>query len=153
MIQAVKRHDGKTMAQKDFVALSHRYACLDAKRDAVVEIGAIVPGEAFRPSLERDWHKPDKARKSHAGRKPMDAELTFDKRVVSALYFLPDARRDHRVEHRANPPIGEEEPRMSRAEPRTLRTEGRKPTSTTVLRQQPVAQRDAKTVKNRGALA
>ena len=64
------RHGGQTMAQMGLFDLSDRYASLDAKRDPLVEIDAIVPWEEFRPALERVWRKPDEARKSRAGRKP-----------------------------------------------------------------------------------
>ena len=43
MIEAIKRHGGATMAQMGFFDLSDRYASLDAKRDPLVEIDAVVP--------------------------------------------------------------------------------------------------------------
>ena len=55
------------MAQMGFFDLSDRYASLDAKKDPLVEIDAVVPWEEFRPALERVWRKPDVARKSRAG--------------------------------------------------------------------------------------
>ena len=55
------------MAQMGFFDLSDRYASLDARKDPLVEIDAVVPWEEFRPSLERVWRKPDVARKSRAG--------------------------------------------------------------------------------------
>ena len=54
---------GLTMAQMGFFDLSDRYANLDAKRDPLVEIDAIVPWEEFRPVLERVWRKPDEAQR------------------------------------------------------------------------------------------
>ena len=54
------------MPQMVFFDLSDRYASLDAKRDPLVEINAVVPWDAFRPVLERVWRKPDVARKSRA---------------------------------------------------------------------------------------
>ena len=57
------------MAQMGFFDLSDRYASLDAKRDPLVEIDAVVPWEEFRPALERVWRKPDADRKSRAGRR------------------------------------------------------------------------------------
>jgi len=39
------------MAQMGFFDLSDRYASLDAKKDPLVEIDAVVPWE-FRPALE-----------------------------------------------------------------------------------------------------
>lgn len=44
---------GVTMAQMGFFDLSDRYASLDAKKDPLVEIDAVVPWEEFRPTLER----------------------------------------------------------------------------------------------------
>lgn len=46
--------------------LSDRYASLDAKRDPLVEIDAIVPWEEFRPTLERVWLTPEAEPKSRA---------------------------------------------------------------------------------------
>ena len=56
------------MAQMGFFDLSDLYASLDAKKDPLVEIDAVVPWEEFRPALERVWRKPDADRKSRAGR-------------------------------------------------------------------------------------
>jgi len=72
------------MAQMGFFDLSDRYASLDAKRDPLVEIDAVVPWEEFRPTLERVWRKPDAERKSRAGRKPIDAIVMFKTLVLSA---------------------------------------------------------------------
>ena len=43
------------MAQMGFFDLSDRYASLDAKKDPLVEIDAVVPWEEFRPALARVW--------------------------------------------------------------------------------------------------
>jgi len=80
--------------------LSDRYASLDAKRDPLVEIDAVVPWEEFRPALERVWRKPDAERKSRAGRKPMDAVLMFKTLVLSALYNLSDDQIEYQVRDR-----------------------------------------------------
>ena len=84
------------MAQMGFFDLSDRYASLDAKRDPLVEIDAVVPWEEFRPMLERVWRKPDEARKSRAGRKPMDAVLMFKtlrmNRLVEGLAIAGDPK-------------------------------------------------------------
>lgn len=47
------------MAQMGFFDPSDRYASLDAKRDPLVEIDALVPWEEFRQVLERVWRKPE----------------------------------------------------------------------------------------------
>ena len=46
------------MAQMGFFDLSDRYASLDAKRDPLVEIDAVVPWEEFRPTLEGSGASP-----------------------------------------------------------------------------------------------
>jgi len=43
------------MAQMGFFDLSDHYASLDAKKDPLGEIDAVVPWEEFRPALERVW--------------------------------------------------------------------------------------------------
>ena len=63
------------MAQMGFFDLSDRYASLDAKKDPLVDIDAVVPWEKFRPVLDEVWRKPDAERRSRAGRKPMDTVL------------------------------------------------------------------------------
>jgi IS5 family transposase len=88
------------MAQMGFFDLSDRYASLDAKKDPLVEIDAVVPWEEFRPALERVWRKPDADRKSRAGRKPLDAVLMFKTLVLSALYNLSDDQIEYQVRDR-----------------------------------------------------
>lgn len=88
------------MAQMGFFDLSDRYASLDAKRDPLVEIDAIVPREEFRQTLERVWRKPEAERKSRAGRKPMDAVLMFKTLVLGALYNLSDDQIEYQVRDR-----------------------------------------------------
>ena len=88
------------MAQLGFFDLSDRYASLDAKKDPLVEIDAVVPWEEFRPALERVWRKPDAERKSRAGRKPMDAVLMFKTLVLSALYNLSDDQIEYQIRDR-----------------------------------------------------
>jgi hypothetical protein len=88
------------MAQMGFFDLSDRYASLDARKDPLVEIDAIVPWEEFRPTLERVWRKPAAERKSRAGRKPMDAVVMFKTLVLGALYNLSDDRIEYQVRDR-----------------------------------------------------
>jgi len=88
------------MAQMGFFDLSDRYASLDAKKDPLIEINAVVPWDEFRPLLELVWRKPDAARKSRAGRKPMDAVLMFKALVLSALYNLSDDQIKYQVRDR-----------------------------------------------------
>ena len=56
-----------TMAQMGFFDLADRCASLDARKDPLVEIDAVLFWEEFRPTLERVWRKPDTERKSRAG--------------------------------------------------------------------------------------
>ena len=88
------------MAQMCFFDLSDRYASLDAKRDPLVEIDAVVPWEEFRPVLERVWRKPEGERKSRAGRKPMDVVVMFKTLVLGALYNLSDDQIEYQVRDR-----------------------------------------------------
>jgi hypothetical protein len=88
------------MAQMGFFDLSDRYASLDAKKDPLLEIDAVVPWEEFRPALERIWRKPDADRKSRAGRKPIDAVLMFKALVLSALYNLSDDQIEYQIRDR-----------------------------------------------------
>ena len=88
------------VAQMGFFDLSDRYASMDAKKDPLVEIDAVVPWEEFRPTLEGIWRKPDSERKSRAGRKPMDAVLMFKTLVLSALYNLSDDQIEYQVRDR-----------------------------------------------------
>ena len=88
------------MAQMGFFDLSDRYAILDAKKDPLIEINAVVPWDAFRPLLERVWRRPDEARKSRAGRKGVDAVLMFKTLVLSPLYNLSDDQTRYQLRDR-----------------------------------------------------
>lgn len=88
------------MSQMGFFDLSDRYASLDAKKDPLVEINAVVPWDEFRPLLERVWRKPDEERKSRAGRRPFDTVLMFKALVLSALYNLSDDQIEYQVRDR-----------------------------------------------------
>ena len=88
------------MTQMGFFDLSDRYASLDAKKDPLVEINAVMPWEEFRLVLEQVWRKPTAERKSRAGRKPMDAVLMFKTLVLSALYNLSDDQIEYQVRDR-----------------------------------------------------
>jgi hypothetical protein len=60
----------------------------------------VVPWEEFRPSLERVWRTPEAAKKSRAGRKPMDVVLMFKTLVLSALCNLSDDQIEYQVRDR-----------------------------------------------------
>ena len=88
------------MAQLGFFDLSDRYASLDAKKDPLLEIDALVPWEEFRPLLTAIWRKPPAARKSSAGRKPWDVVTMFKTLVLSALYNLSDDQIEYQIRDR-----------------------------------------------------
>ena len=70
------------MAQMGFFDLSDRYASLDAKKDPLIGINAVVPWDEFRPLLERVWRKPDEARKSRACRRALKSRYESDLRPL-----------------------------------------------------------------------
>ncbi len=88
------------MLQMGFFDLSDSHANLDAKRDPLVEINALLPWEEFSPALDRVWRKPDEGRKCRAGRKPIDTVLMFKTLVLIALYSLPDDKIEYQVRDR-----------------------------------------------------
>src|SRR3954452_5144101 len=63
------------MSQPGFFDLGERYRGLDAKKDPLVVLNAVVSWEDFRAQLSAVWRKPDEERKNAAGRKPWDASL------------------------------------------------------------------------------
>ena len=64
------------------------------------KIDEAVPWEDFRGRLEAVWRRPDKARKSRAGRKPWDAVVMFKTIVLCALYNLSDDQVEHQIRDR-----------------------------------------------------
>jgi IS5 family transposase len=68
--------------------LSDRYARLNAKKDPLIGINAVVPWNAFRPLRELVW------------RKPMNMVLMFKTLVPSALYNLSDDQIEYQVRDR-----------------------------------------------------
>ena len=65
-----------------------------------MKIDEAVPWEDFRGRLEAVWRRPDKARKSRAGRKPWDAVVMFKTIVLCALYNLSDDQVEHQIRDR-----------------------------------------------------
>jgi len=93
---------------------SDRYASLDADRDPLAEIDGIKPWEEFRPALEQVWRKPERERKSRAGRKPMDVVVRFKTLVLGTIYNLSDDQIDcwarDRLSFMRFPGLGLEDP-------------------------------------------
>jgi IS5 family transposase len=83
-----------------FFDVAGRYAGLDAKKDPLVAIDALVPWESFRGRLEAVWRRPAAARKSKAGRKPWDAIAMFKAIVLCELYNLSDDQAEYQLRDR-----------------------------------------------------
>jgi transposase, IS5 family len=89
-----------TMSQLGFFDIANRYAGLDAKNDPLVKIDTVVPWESFRVRLEAAWRKPPEARKSSAGRKPLDAVMMFKAIILCSLYNLSDDQVEYQIRDR-----------------------------------------------------
>src|SRR3954464_11517146 len=100
------------MGQPGFFDLDERYRGLDAKKDPLVFLNAVVPwgdfaprvclnavvpGEDFRARLSGVWGKPDEERKNAAGRKPWDEIVIFQTLVLQALYNLSDDQLEYQI--------------------------------------------------------
>ena len=102
------------MGQTGFFDVSNRYASLDARKDPLVQIAAVVPFEEFRSRLEAVWRKPGEKRKSAAGRKPWDAVVMLKVIILCELYNLSDEQVEYQVRDRLSfmrfPGLGLEDP-------------------------------------------
>src|SRR3954453_7066012 len=88
------------MRQPGFFDLGERYRGLDAKKDPLVVLNAVVPWEDFRARLSAVWRKPEEERKTAAGRKPWDEIVIFKALVLQALYNLSDDQVEHQIRDR-----------------------------------------------------
>ena len=88
------------MGQPGFVDLGERYRGLDAKKDPLVFLNAVVPWEEFRAQLSAVWRKPEEERKNAAGRKPWDEVVIFKTLVLQALYNLSDDQVEYQIRDR-----------------------------------------------------
>src|SRR3954462_6662015 len=88
------------MGQPGVFDLNERYRGLDAKKDPLVVLNAVVPWEDFRAQLRAVWRKPDEERKSAAGRKPWDEIVIFKTLVLQALYNLSDDQVEDQIRDR-----------------------------------------------------
>lgn len=83
--------------QTSFFDLDNRYAHLSKSGDPLERLNAAIDWELFRPVLnEID----EKARKSHAGRKPTDRVLMFKMLVLQNKYNLSDEQLEFQVTDR-----------------------------------------------------
>src|SRR4051812_41608223 len=88
------------MRQPGFFNLGERYRGLDAKKDPLVVLNAVVPWEDFRARLSAVWRKPEEERTSAAGRKPWDEIVIFTTLVLQALYNLSDDQLEDQIRDR-----------------------------------------------------
>src|SRR3954468_9221925 len=88
------------MGQLGFFDAEKRLAALSAKGDPLEAIDRLVPWESFRADIEAVVLTPDEARKSSAGRKPLDAILMFRMLVLQSLYNLSDEQVEYQVRDR-----------------------------------------------------
>jgi transposase, IS5 family len=88
------------MAQLGFFDADRRLAALSAKGDPLEAIGGLVPWESFRADIEAVVLTPEDARKSNAGRKPIDAIVMFRMLVLQSLYNLSDEQVEFQVRDR-----------------------------------------------------
>jgi transposase, IS5 family len=88
------------MAQLGFFDADRRLAALSAKGDPLEAISALMPWESFRGDIEAVVLTPEEARKSNAGRKPIDAIVMFRMLVLQSLYNLSDEQVEFQVRDR-----------------------------------------------------
>ena len=83
------------MAQLGFFDADKRLAALSAKGDPLEAIAGLVPWESFRAEIEAVVLTPEAARKSTAGRKPIDAIVMLRMLVLQSLYNLSDEQAEY----------------------------------------------------------
>ena len=88
------------MAQLDFLTRTGGLRTLSEKGDPLEAIAALVPWESFRADIEAVLLTPEEAKKSRAGRKPLDAIVLFRMLVLQALYNLSDEQIKYQVRDR-----------------------------------------------------
>ena len=88
------------MAQFSFFDADKRLSALSAKGDPLVGISALVPWETFRDDIETVVLTSEEARKSNAGRKPLDGLVLFRMLVLQSLYNLSDEQAEYQVRDR-----------------------------------------------------
>jgi hypothetical protein len=88
------------MGQFGFFDTNNRLEALSAKGDPLEAIDAIVPWESFRETIEAVVLTPAAAKKSNAGRKPIDAIVMFRMLILQSLYNLSDDQVEYQVRDR-----------------------------------------------------
>jgi len=93
------------MKQPGFFDLNRRYDSLDAKSDPLIARNKVIPWEDVRPRLRAALEAAGQrtkaeARKSQAGRKPMDEIVMFKVLILQALYHLSDDAAEYQIHDR-----------------------------------------------------
>ena len=88
------------MGQFGFFDANNRLDALSAKGDPLEAIAALVPWESFRTDIEAVVLTPEEAKKSKAGRKPIDAIVMFRMLILQSLYNLSDDQAESQVSDR-----------------------------------------------------
>jgi IS5 family transposase len=88
------------MSQMGFFDADKRLSMLSAKGDPLVSISGLVRWEKFRGDIEAVVLTADEARKSKAGRKPIDALVLYRMLVLQSLYNLSDEQIEYQVRDR-----------------------------------------------------
>jgi IS5 family transposase len=88
------------MGQLGFFDADRRLAALSEKGDPLEAIASLVPWENFRADIEAVVLTAEEAKKSKAGRKPLDALVLFRMLVLQALYNLSDEQIEYQVRDR-----------------------------------------------------
>jgi len=89
------------MGQLGFFDADRRLAALSKKGDPLEAIAALVPWESFRADIEAVVLTAEEAKKSKAGRKPIDVIVMFRMLVLQSLYNLSDEEIEYQVWDRA----------------------------------------------------
>ena len=88
------------MSQMGFFDADKRWSMLSLKGDPLEAISKLVPWEMFRADIEAVVLTPDEAKKSAAGRKPIDALMLFRMLVLQSLYNLSDDQIEYQIRDR-----------------------------------------------------
>ena len=83
-----------------FFDADKRWSMLSLKGDPLEAISKLVPWEMFRADIEAVVLTPDEAKKSAAGRKPIDALMLFRMLVLQSLYNLSDDQIEYQTRDR-----------------------------------------------------
>lgn len=85
------------MGQFGFFDANKRLEALSAKGNPLEAIDALVPWESFRETIEAVVLTPEEAKKSKAGRKPIDTIVMFRMLILQSLYNLSDEQIEYQV--------------------------------------------------------